>query len=76
MRGLLRQSMCSFSQEQAMNPISIHRAFDPQLDRIMQDMMNDEQYEDDDFITLQGFVGSLEVGLMFILGTWAIWLWL
>jgi hypothetical protein len=58
-----------------MNPISIHRAFDPQLDRIMQDMMNDEQYEDAS-PTLQGFVGSLEVGLMFILGTWAIWLWL
>jgi hypothetical protein len=54
-----------------MNPISIHRAFDPQLDRILNELA-----EEDASPTLQGFVGSLEVGLMFILGTWAIWLWL
>jgi hypothetical protein len=53
-----------------MNPISIHRAFDPQLDRILNELA-----EEDASPTLQGFVGSLEVGLMFILGTWAIWLW-
>jgi hypothetical protein len=54
-----------------MNPISIHRAFDQQLDRVLNELA-----EEDASPTLEGFVGSIEVAVMFVLATWAIWLWL
>jgi hypothetical protein len=51
-----------------MNPISIHRAFDPQLDRILQDMEAAEAER-----LPSGAMGVLVVAALFTVPAWIVW---
>lgn len=55
-----------------MTPISIRRAFDPGLDRVLHQV----QSEDDASPTLEGFVGTLEIAMLAALLPWLVWMWI